>query len=124
MRRRLLAAALGTVVGLGVTELGLRVFNAALHPAIYELDAQLGWRHAPGVHRRFRDELGREVLFATDADGLRVEPAGTSPPAADARTVLFVGDSFTQGSQVEYAETFVARMEQAFAELNNVGTLA
>ncbi|MEZ6036432.1 MAG: SGNH/GDSL hydrolase family protein [Planctomycetota bacterium] len=121
MRRRLLAVALGTTVGLGATELALRLINAALHPTIYLLDEQLGWRHAPDVCRRLRDERGREVTFATDADGLRVDPAaGPAPASADARTVLFVGDSFTQGSQVEHAETFVARVGEA---LPNVRTL-
>lgn len=109
LRRGLLLLAFGTVLGVAAAELALRAANALLHPAIYELDPQLGWRHAPNIERTLRDETGRTIRYVTDARGLRDDPAA-APAAAGARRVLFVGDSFTDGSQVEVAELFPARV--------------
>lgn len=115
-RRKLALLALASfAVALAFAELGLRVANAALHPAIYELDATLGWRHAPNVTRALLDEDGREVRFETDALGLRVTPhAGDL--GDDARRLLFVGDSFTAGSEVEADELFVTLCERALTD--------
>lgn len=109
LQRGLLLLAFGTVLGVAAAELLLRAVNALLHPAMYELDDELGWRHTPSLDRTLRDETGRTIRYVTDARGLRDDPAAA--PAADgAQRVLFVGDSFTDGSQVEVGELFTARI--------------
>ena len=111
-RRRLLLVAAGTALAVALAEVTLRALNAALWPPIYRIDAQLGWRHPANCRRRMTDELGREVTFATDEQGLRV-PARAAEAGRDGRLVLFVGDSFTEASQVEAEEAFPARAAAA-----------
>jgi hypothetical protein len=54
-----------------------------------------------------------QVRFRTNARGYRARPA--PPRAADPYRIAFVGDSFTEGMQVEYDQTFCARIERGLA---------
>jgi lysophospholipase L1-like esterase len=108
-RRRLLLVATGTGLAVSLAEVTLRVLNATLWPPIYRVDAQLGWRHPANCRRQMVDELGRQVTFATDQHGLRVSTRAAEE-GPDERLVLFVGDSFTEASQVEAEEAFPARV--------------
>lgn len=120
--RRVLLVAAGVVAALLLAEVLLRVWTALANPPIYELDPVLGWRHVAGVDRRLDNGAGRAVRFATDARGLRATPHPTAR-AAGTRRVLVVGDSFTQGSQVEADELFTSGLERALdgVEVWNAG---
>jgi lysophospholipase L1-like esterase len=110
---RLLGVALGSAFALGAAEIGLRAWNALLHPPIYALDRDLGWVHVPALDRTLTDENGRRVRLRFDANGLRKAPGGLGERAP--RSVMFVGDSFTEGAQVEEDEAFVARIGSELA---------
>ncbi len=97
-------------------ELVLRIGSGLMFPALYELDTKLGWVHTPSVSRTLADEDGRVITFATDARGLRAT-LHVEPRNAARKRVLFVGDSFTQGSQVEADELFTRRVERALPEI-------
>ncbi len=103
--RRIPLLVLGSALALCGAEVGLRGFVALAHPSIYELDPRLGWRHAARIERRTVNERGERVLFCTDARGLRATPYPSERTPGRAR-VLFVGDSFTQGAQVEEQDLF------------------
>ena len=118
-RRRLLLVAMGMTLAVVLAEVSLRVLNAALWPPIYRVDEQLGWRHPADCRRHMVDELGRQVAFATDAHGLRV-PTRIDEVDLDDRLVLFVGDSFTEASQVEAEEAFPARVAASLDRLRHV----
>jgi lysophospholipase L1-like esterase len=108
---RLAAAAGALLVALGLAEAALAVWTGRVTPALYRLDDRLGWVHAPGVDRTVAVEGGGTARFRTDARGLRATPHADER-AADRRRVLFVGDSFTEGSQVEEDELFSRRLER------------
>lgn len=112
--------AASSAVALLMVELVLRTWAAFVNPPIYELDAELGWRHARSVDRELdlTVETGHRVRFATDARGLRRTPHADNRTAG-ARRVLFVGDSFTQGSQVEADELFTVRLERAIGGIES-----
>ncbi len=103
--RRIPLLVLGLALGLFGAELGLRGFVALDHPPIHELDPRLGWRHAARVERKTRNESGEPVLFRTDARGLRATAIPNERAPGSARA-LFVGDSFTEGAQVEEQDLF------------------
>lgn len=124
-RRRLKRIALllgfGSTVAVVAAEVGLRALNAWLRPPIYELDERLGWRHPAHVDRVMRDERQREVRFVTDAAGHRVRHGGDDRVVAAAGpVVLFVGDSFTEASQVEARESFVELVAERHGSLRPV----
>lgn len=112
--RIVLLLTIGTVLGLTLAEVALRVLRAATRPALYQLDDRLGWRLAPSLDRTLADEHGRQLRFVTDDAGFRVaaERAAMAPDA-DAARVLFVGDSFTMGAQVRHEELFVTLLDAA-----------
>lgn len=99
-------------IGLLTTEIVLRIWTAIANPALYVLDAQLGWKHAARINRRVDTDGTGSVRFATDGRGLRATRHGNARTPGK-RRVLFAGDSFTQGSQVEEPELFTARLERS-----------
>lgn len=110
----------GLAVALLLVELVLRTWAAVVNPPIYELDTALGWRHARSVDRELdlAGETGHRVRFATDARGLRMTPHASTRTAGVGR-VLFAGDSFTQGSQVEAEELFTVQLERAIGGIES-----
>lgn len=98
-------------MSLVVLELALRVWTGLATPPLYELCDHLGWQHTASVDRELDVEGGQRVRFTTDGRGLRATPHGEAR-VPDRRRVLFVGDSFTQGSQVAAHELFTVRIER------------
>jgi lysophospholipase L1-like esterase len=90
----------------------VRVWLRIVHRGVYVLDAELGWM--PQANRRF-DTLtdGVPATFTTNALGLR----GPLPADTSSRTVVVLGDSFTQGCQVSDAELFTTLWQAARPDL-------
>lgn len=118
--RRLLAAALAAVLGLGAMELGLRAFDlvrpaAPAYPgeraprpsATFAADPAVGWRMRPDATFHWIIE-GRDVEYRADAEGFR---RGGPAPAPGDRCVVVAGDSFAFGAGVGADETFAARLD-------------
>ncbi len=100
-RTNIWLAILGTAVGLAAAELLLHFALPAYgfrFPSFRITDDRFTKRAAQVVD-------GNGVRYAFDDDGFRKSGAA---PAAGARTVLFIGDSFTQGFGVNQDETFPA----------------
>ncbi len=115
LRRILLLAAISGILAVALAEFGLRIASALVYPALYAIDDELGWRHTTNLQRTLQDVNGRSVQFSTEAHGLR--PTSTSPPAtAPTRTLLFIGDSFTEASQVNTGESFVGIVASQLAD--------
>ncbi len=65
---------------------------------------------------------------ATDSLGFRSQEPRETPLASAGRRIVFIGDSFTEGTGVEYAETFVGRIAEAMSvngvEVLNAGVIS
>lgn len=122
LARRLLLAAGAVVVELLLLEVALRV--AGLFPPQpraqvgefadrerknFVRDEALGWRMRPGAEFRWKTE-GHDFPFRAGADGFRVDERDDSPPPPGAPRIALLGDSFTFGTGVAWAETFGARL--------------
>ena len=70
---------------------------------IFAPDPELGWVLKPDL-RRDRRWAGRVIRIRTDADGHRIPDAG--PSNAGPTQVVFAGDSYVFGHEVEAEETF------------------
>jgi hypothetical protein len=103
--RPLLRIGLGALLAILVLEVALQLLQRTLHPPLYTLDEVLGWRLSPHLDRELADEHGRTIRMRTDGMGLRIA-AGDSAVADQQGGVLFLGDSFTMGGQVEAEECF------------------
>ncbi len=114
-RRRLgvraLAVVLALAASLALAEAALSLWTARRSPAMYRLDPALGWAHAAEVDRAVEVEGGGTARFRTDARGLRAT-AHPDERAPGRRRALFVGDSFTEGSQVDDEQLFTRRLER------------
>lgn len=122
--KRLAASGLATALALAAAEVALRFggFGAyAPRESEYALLRDHGaiwWRfdpQRPTRHRWDGDPYGRlppgaEITYEIGPHGFRGDP-----PAPGRPVVLVVGDSFTFGEGVRLADTFVARLERAFA---------
>jgi hypothetical protein len=105
---------------LAAFEIGLRLTG---HAAIYEMyskpslfwryDELLGWSHEPGARGVFVGPRPWPVEFrgnvAINSLGLRGPEIPARAPGE--RRVLFLGDSVVVGFEVDYEQTFVARLE-------------
>lgn len=105
---------------LGVLELGLRLagfqalYDTYSKPSLlWQKDPLLGWSHVPSSQDVFVGPRPWPVEFqasvAINSLGLR-GPELTPVPEGGYR-VLLLGDSVTAGFEVEYEETFAARLE-------------
>jgi lysophospholipase L1-like esterase len=111
---RILLACAGLLVGLALLEGAIRLrrlFLPAGPPESIVLDDRLGWKAAPGVSfegvRRDASGQAYPVSLHVDAFGCRTAPL---PAGATARSVLFVGDSFTQAFDVSDDKAYWARI--------------
>jgi len=76
-------------------------------------DPELGWRMRSGANFVWRTE-GREFPFRADARGFRIDERPDAPVApASAPRIALVGDSFTFGTGVTFADTFGAKLAAA-----------
>lgn len=119
---RALAVVLALAAALAVAEAGLALWTARRSPAMYRLDPALGWVHEADVDRAVEVEGGGSARFRTDERGLRAT-AHADERASSRRRALFLGDSFTEGSQVDDEQLFTRRLERALGAVEcwNVG---
>jgi lysophospholipase L1-like esterase len=114
--KRLAAALLGIVAGLLLCEATTRLLASRLfdlsHPSV-RFDPEVGWVQETGITAVRHNEAGQEVVIAGSALGIRQPPTPYRFGQPD--EVLLVGDSFTAGTQVPYAETWGAQLHQRLA---------
>jgi hypothetical protein len=80
----------------------------------WERHDDLGWMIKSNTTFRHTSPFGEfDTLIETGDNGNRVPPGrkADAPPAE--RTILFIGDSVTAAYEVEYDDTFVAKVEKA-----------
>ena len=120
-RKLRLALAVNAALLVGIGVLAEAGFRLLWHPTFWfrcddllvgSGQSKAGRKWWPNA--RYRIE-GKEfdVRFRTNALGYRARPA--TPRTEHPYRVAFVGDSFTEGVQVEYEQTFVARLERELA---------
>ena len=108
---RLVLSGVSVLLALAVCEVGLRLFFPQqlvnVRPDIWQPVEGLGWQPAPNLDTTVNTGEG-EVRFVTDGDRMRV--AADAGDEVTERNVLALGDSFTEALQVDYEETFTARL--------------
>lgn len=127
---RLVALAAGLVVAVVAVELALPfvIERGACggQTPFWRPDARVGWALVPGVARDavVCDERGAEVTrhrIEVNAAGFRDRPRRRERTAGVPR-VLVLGDSFVEAMQVDFADTFLARIEARLGvEMLNAG---
>ena len=116
---KLTALLLSSVVGLGLAELSLRLlFAGSFHkddPArvlMYQYDQELGWFPRVNVYGRL--SAVRTINVTNNSQGFRERE-----PRADPRpTIMFLGDSFVWGFDVEDPERFTNLLQAKHPEWN------
>lgn len=106
LRAKAALAVAGTVFGLVLAELLLRVL-LPLSPITPHTDPQSGSGALLGRRNSVQDLQGGTATF--DGNGFRVE----GPSIGQGRQVLFVGDSFAAGNQVDDGQSMVAAAERS-----------
>lgn len=111
---RTVLVVVGVLVGLGLTEIGLRVFGLAPPPALFTV-TEAEYRRIPGTFapdQRITVSAGTRFEHVTTINqlGYRGADFSRSKPAGQLR-VLFAGDSFTWGHNVNDDETTPARLQ-------------
>ncbi len=117
--KKLLLLVAAVVVDLLLIELGCALFGGfECEPRSYvgdhadrqhkgfERDPTIGWRMAPDAEFTWKTE-GQGFPFRAGPDGFRIDDRHDAPAAsASAKTIAFVGDSFTYGTGVRFADSF------------------
>ena len=118
----LLLAAAASVFAFGLIEVGFRILDPFPFFAPWEVtrqtglshyDPELGWRGNPGARKEVVTRNGR-ALIQLNSQGLRDIEHKATPPFKDA--VVFLGDSFTWGWEVESDAVFVNRLRPDLAD--------
>src|SRR5688500_16080504 len=99
----LLSASLA--MSLLIVEAGLRLTGLD-SPLVWKPDSEVGWHHIPGARMRWTEEGDGRVEI--NALGYRDRPRTEAKPPGVFRVVL-LGDSMTEGVQVNFEETFAYR---------------
>lgn len=99
-----------------VLELGLRVYSGLFFAKMMVIDDKLGWRHAKNVSKIFKNEDSDDIAVKQNANGHRGEYYAPAKAAGKYR-ILVLGDSFTEGVQVNEEELFSSRLEKIDPEL-------
>jgi hypothetical protein len=87
------------------------------YPAVFQYDAELGWFPIPDTVAQFQGS--RTITVAHNSLGLRdVEPEPPEPPSRP--TVLFVGDSFVWGYDVEVQDRFTDLLRRELPQIRIV----
>jgi len=124
LRKKLLLLVASVLVALGVAETGLRIgFRDALasvqdeRSLMYRYDPVLGWFPVPGRSNRF--VASRPITIVNNSQGFR----GPEYRPDDRPGLLFLGDSFVWGFDVDAQERFTDRLQARHPEWNvfNVG---
>lgn len=124
LRRLARDGAVGIAVALGILvalELGLRAFfpqtlaGTSVRGEHFSVpDPELGLRYVPGAVWRFRHPE-YEVEYAINDKGLRDATRRPATKPAGAFRVLLLGDSFTFGQGVDYADSWPVLAERTLA---------
>ncbi len=102
---------LASLAGLGVVEIGLRLFDYS-RPPFYQYDAETGTSHRAGAEGWYeREDL---IKIRINSNGLRGPEIPIAKPAGVFR-IAVLGDSFAEGFQVTYEARFSKVMEDALA---------
>jgi len=127
-----------TIVSLAVAELALRTIirpRAVLTREMlrglgvsdaeqnWDRDPDLGWVIKPNQTFRHVNPAGEfNIEVRTDERRFRIPLTGAKAEPAD-RTILFIGDSVTAAYEVEYEQSFVAKVEQELRKTEKVSAL-
>jgi lysophospholipase L1-like esterase len=97
----------GTVMGLVLAEIAVRIGVAVLHrdPLIIS-DTRVGWALKPNLRDLIRKGNGGQDVMSTDEEGHRITRAADERPTASNPTVIVVGDSYIQSLGANDRETF------------------
>ena len=123
---KLLALTLGALVSLVLAEGVLRAMGMGFGNSPMEPDQFLHHVHPKSykfIQQHPSGELGG-FQIEYNADGRVYRGAGSPPPPANAECrIALMGDSFTEGGQVPFAETFAGLLEAAspHCEVRNYG---
>ncbi len=124
---RLTAIALGALMGVGVAEIGLRLFYPQMTgPAMHAYDPRTGSRPVPNLRGRFNVPGRYSFTFTNDALGMRV--TGIVSRETARTRILLLGDSYAYGVGVNDRETFAYLLEERLsrtplrAAVMNAGT--
>lgn len=107
----MLSFGLASLAGLGLVEIGLRLFDYS-RPPFYRYDAETGTSHRPGTGGWYeREDL---IKIRINSNGLRGPEIPVAKPSGVFR-IAILGDSFAEGFQVTYEARFSKVMEDALA---------
>ncbi len=121
---RLLVSAIVFAVCLVLSEIAVRligyepIYRVYSKPSIFwRHDPLLGWSHEPGSEETYVGPKPWPIEFSTsveiNSDGLRGPEVAPRPP--EGLRILFLGDSMLAAFEVEYEETFTAKIEKELA---------
>ena len=107
--------AVSLVVGLGMTELALRVAGIGYGNSPVEASRRLHHERPRNYEFIAYDAGGEYSGFPVsyDASGHRVPEQAPPKPAPGGRRVAFLGDSFTEGYTSPWSDTFIGQLNRA-----------
>ena len=104
---RLLLLLGGTVVGLVIGEIAVRIVVAVTHRVqLVVSDDRAGWTSLPNLRNVIRGGEGGQYTISTDAEGHRLTRGVDEPADATRPTVIVVGDSYVQCTAVNDSDAF------------------
>ncbi len=107
LRARLLLVLAGTLAGLGLAEIAVRIGVAVLErDPIIVSDARVGWALRPNLRDVVRKGNGGQHVMSTDEEGHRITRAAGERSRANEPTLIVVGDSYIQSLGANDPETF------------------
>ena len=114
MKHNVLLLVISLVVSLLIGEVALRLFGydpAFVNPlnAFHEADPELGWKGVPDFSARFQNNDFDVEVTAND-QGFRQKSSPVLPDK-NAKSIFFLGDSFTWGWGVNNGELFTDRLQ-------------
>lgn len=108
------------IISLLIAEFGIRIVSPQnlilIHDDIWIPDSTLGWKAKPNADMKVNWGEGK-VTFRTDENGYRIFREDVIETAVVKKKILFIGDSFVQGLQVEQNETFVNLAAEKLSEI-------
>jgi len=110
--KKLLAVLLSLTLSAMLLEVAARLYAALFFPKMLEFDDKLGWRHSRNVRKTFVNEDSEKNLVVFNAYGHRGRDHGVARRDSKFR-ILVLGDSITEGSQVDEQSVFSACLERA-----------
>lgn len=114
LKKKLLLVVFGLLVGLGMSEIFLRVIGYS-YPIFYTADFDRGFALRPGVEGHYQREGASYVSI--NSDGLR-DREHPKPKPADTVRIAVLGDSFAEAMHVPMEQTFWSLLERKLQECN------